>query len=464
MNKETNKKKVQPRGFYVCNITSVFERLAYYGAKPILLLFLITAVTEGGLGIESADAAIIAANLTAYTYFAPVIGGYICDRWLGARYAIPLGTLLMGIGYFIGSRATNAGMVNMMVIIVAIGTGLFKGNLSAILGRMYDNKEDLDSAFSLKYSYVNAGAFIGSLMTGFLYLHLFKKGDVLGFRQSFLVSVAFCIIATVWFVANWKNLNGQGIKPFKFKTDINGNIIGEEKKKEKGEKSKPLTKLEKRRVVAIVLVSVLSIIFWLFYYQQDLALTIYMTKFVNMNVGSFEIPPGWVTTTFNGLLCVLLGGIMASIWKKLAARPQGDLNMFQKIGLAFLFLGLAFGIMVVAEFVRGIGAPETEKVSVFWLFGFVFVLTVGEMCFSPLKDAFVSKYAPKQYTSLLMGVIIIATFCASKLSPYVQVIVDKFDMFPVLAGIFILLMICAVFMLLTNKMLNRLVEGEEEQD
>lgn len=461
MGNETKTKKAQPKGFYVCNFTSVFERLAYYGAKPILLLFLITAVSEGGLGIDSVDAAVIAANLTAYTYFAPVIGGYICDNWLGARYAIPLGTILMGVGYFIGSRATTAGMVNLMVIIVAIGTGLFKGNLSAILGRMYDNKEDLDIAFSLKYSYVNVGAFIGSLMTGFLYLHLFKKGDVLGFRQSFLVSVAFCAIATIWFVANWKNLNGQGVKPFKFKTDINGNIIGEEKKEKSDKKSEPLTKLEKNRVVAIILVSVLSIIFWLFYYQQDLALTIYMTKFVNMNVGSFEVPPGWVTTTFNGLLCVVLGGVMATIWRKLSQRPQGDLNMFQKVGLSFLFSGLAFGIMVVAEFVRGVGAPESEKVSVIWLFGFVFVLTVGEMCFSPLKDAFVSKYAPKKYTSLLMGVMIIATFCASKLSPYVQLIVNKFDIFPVLLGIFILLMICTVFMMVTNKMLNRLVEGEE---
>ena len=127
MSNETKAKKAQPKGFYVCNFTSVFERLAYYGAKPILLLFLITAVSEGGLGIKETDAVIIAANLTAYTYFAPVIGGYISDRWLGARYAIPLGSTLMGIGYFIGSRATTAGMVNLMVIIVAIGTGLFKG-------------------------------------------------------------------------------------------------------------------------------------------------------------------------------------------------------------------------------------------------------------------------------------------------------------------------------------------------
>ena len=83
---------------------------------------------------------------------------------------------------------------------------------------------------------------------------------------------------------------------------------------------------------AIILVSALSVIFWLFYYQQDLALVIYMTDYVKMSLGSFEIAPSWITTTWNGLLCVALGGIMAAIWKKLAERPQGDMNMFKKVG------------------------------------------------------------------------------------------------------------------------------------
>ena len=85
---QTNEK--HPKGFYACCITFMFERLAFYGAKPILLLFLITATLQGGIGIERTDAAVMAANLTAYTYMAPLIGGIISDRWLGARYAISL--------------------------------------------------------------------------------------------------------------------------------------------------------------------------------------------------------------------------------------------------------------------------------------------------------------------------------------------------------------------------------------
>lgn len=459
---EINEKQKHPKGFYACCITFTFERLAFYGAKPLLLLFLITAVAEGGLGVERTDAAIMAANLTAYTYMAPLIGGVICDRWLGARYAITLGYFIMAIGYVAGYRAQGPAGVNAMIILVSIGTGFFKGNLNALIGRQYKSKELLDAAFSIQYSYVNVGAFVGSLLTGYLYLHFFKRGEVLGFRQCLLMAALWCVVGAAWFVLNWRNLQGQGMKPFKYLTDENGNIIGSTVE-DKGEakKDEPLTKLEKNRVLAIVLVSAFSVLFWLFYYQQDLALVIYMTDYVNMSVGSFEIPPSWITTTWNGLLCVALGGVMAAIWKKLAARPQGDMNMFKKVALSFLFVGLAFGIMVACEAIRGVGADASVKASVLWPFLFSTVITVGEMCFSPLRNSFVSKYAPKKYVSLLMGVIAVSTFGANKLSPFVQAFIEKFDVFPVFVGIFALMLVFAALIWAANGKLNNLVEGEE---
>ena len=184
--------------------------------------------------------------------------------------------------------------------------------------------------------------------------------------------------------------------------------------------------------------------------------------YVKMSIGSFDIPPSWVTTTWNGLLCVVLGGVMAAIWKKLAERPQGDMNMFKKVALGFLFVGLAFGVMVVCELVRGVGADASVKASVFWPFLFVTVITIGEMCFSPLRNAFVSKYAPKKYLSLLMGVIAISTFGANKLSPFVQAFIEKFDVFPVFVGITVIMLVFTALIFLANKKLNSLVEGKEE--
>lgn len=468
LKKERNKKmgnvttkKKHPFGFYTCNLAFTLERLAYFGSKPLMLLFLITAVAEGGLGVDTTEATIIAASLTGYVSLTPILGGYITDNWLGARYAIPIGAVIKGLGFLIGWFATSAFHMELMVLVVALGAGLFNGNMSALQGRLYDDKSMLDSAFSLQYSFTNAGAFIGSLVGGWLYMDLFADGAVLGFRYCFLLSSIFCFAAAIWFVFNWRHLQGQGIKPFKYITDKNGNVIGEQKKEVKTKKkNEPLTSGEKKRVVAIAIVAILSIIFWLFYYQQDLALTIYMTQYVDMHIGSLEIAPMWITTTLNAVLCVALGGVLAAIWKKLASRPQGDLDMFQKVGLGFLLLGCAFGVLVLAEFTRGIGAPDTQKVSVLWLVVFSFLLTVGELSFSPLRNAFVSKYAPKKLLSLLMGIISASTFVSSKLSPYVQAMIEKLDVFTVFVGVFVLLIVCALTMFVIHKKLNKLVEEE----
>ena len=458
---DTTKKKT-PFGAWVCNFTMLLERLAFYGSKPLILLFLITAVENGGVGVEAGEAAIIAANITAYTYLTPIVGGWITDQFLGARYALVLGCVLMGAGWCIGYFANTASMVNLMIIVVAIGTGFFKGNLSAIQGRLFDDKDQLDAAFSIQYSFVNVGAFVGSLVTGYLYLHLFADGDVLGFRQCFLMSGAFCFIAGIWFFVNFKNLKGQGRLPFKYLTDTEGNVIGQEEKKEDdNKKGEPMTAYEKRCVIAIALVAALGIIFWTFYYQQDIALTIYMAEYVDMTIGSFRIAESWITTTLNGLLCVALGPVMAFIWGKLASRPQGDLDMFQKVGLGFLGVGLAFLVMVLAEFTRGVGAPADVKVSVLWMVMFSFVITVGEMSFSPLRNAFVSKYAPKKLLSLLMGLMTMSTFFSSKLSAYVQVIIDAIgDIFTVFVAITAVCIVCAVLMFIFHKKFNKLVEEE----
>ncbi len=433
-----DKNKRYPLGFHVCCITYMFERLAYYGAKPILLLYLITAVADGGLGIDVADATVLVANLIAYTALAPIIGGIISDRWIGARYSVTLGLMLMAIGYSFGWRAEGVDMIHLMILFVSLGVGLFRGNLNAIIGCQFENQTMLDAAFTLQYSYINVGTFVGSLLTGFLYLHVFAKGDVLGFRPCFLVATGFCIIGCAWFTLNFGNLQGHGVKPHK-NLDVD-------------RKEKSLTAIERVHVLAIVIVAVLSIVFWVFYFQQDLALVIYMTDYVDMNIGGFTIPTSWITNSWNGLLCIILGGVMGKVWKRLAQRPQGELHIFYKIGWSFFFLSAAFGIMMFCEMMRGVGEGTNVKVSCMWPILFVTLITIGEMCFSPLRNSFVSKYAPKKYLSLLMGVIASSSFFANKLSPYVQVLISESDIFTVFKVICIVLAFIAVGILLLIKL------------
>lgn len=444
-----------PLGFWVACITFTFERLAFYGSKPMLIVFLITAVAEGGLGIDTSKAAVIAANLTAWTYLAPLVGGFISDRWLGARYAVSLGCILMGVGYLIGWQTYDVLHVNMMIAVVSIGTGLFKGNIAGIIGRLFDNPEQYDSAFSILYSFINIGSTIGSLAAGILYMTTFAHNGVQGFREVFGVCGVIVILGGIIFTLCWGLLQGQGKKPFKYKTDVNGNIIHEEiagKKDEYG----PLTVAEKKRVLAIVIVCFVSIVFWLFYYQQDIVLSIYMVEHVNMKLGGVTLSPVHLSTTWNGILCVVLSLVAAKVWATLEKRPQGDLTMFQKVMLAFIFLGIAYLVLIAMEASRG-----ADRVSVLWLFLFTIPITIGEICFSPLGNSFINKFAPKKYLSLLLGLWAFASFVASKINGKTQAFVEKMGIQPVFITFMIVSFAFALVMLLFSKKLLKLL-GQDE--
>lgn len=451
-------KSKYPFGFYIGCLTYTFERFAFYGTKPLLVLYLTELVAKGGLEIPKATATIIAANFTAYTYIAPLIGGYICDKWLGARYAVTLGCIIMGLGYLIGWKSTSLVSVNMMIYVVSIGTGLFKGNLAGLMGRMFENDDQMDAAFSIQYSFVNIGAFFGSAIMGAAYMSFFQHGEVLGYRQVFLFCGALVILGGILFTASYGKLHGQGKLPFKYRTDAHGNVIGETvlDKKEKASSAK-LTKKERNGVLAIVFVSFVSIIFWTFYEQQSNALSLYAQDFVDMTLFGITLSPAHVFVSWNGLLCIFLSLAAAKLWATLAKRPQGDLTMFQKVTLSFAFLGLAYTILIFMELTRGGG---TNKASVLWLLFFGILITIGEICFSPLGNSFVSKVAPKKYLSLLLGVWILATFAANKLTGYVQGLIENFGFMQIMVTFSVVSFVTMVILFALSKSLNKLVDSE----
>ena len=449
----TVKSKKKPLAFYLCSSTFAFERSAYYGSKGILLLFIAASVATGGLGLTSDQAALAVSNLVAFTYLAPIFGGMICDRWLGAIYAIPAGMVIMGAGYFIGANATDITGINIMIVLVALGTGLFKGNLSALTGTLFEDENQLDSAFSTQYSFINIGSFFGTTFFGFAYMYLFNKGDVLGYTACFKFSAAIMIIGAIIFILGWKLLGEHGKRPF---------LANQEKTEgDKKYNNAPLTSKEKKRIMAIILVSTVSVIFWLFWYVTYLAVYDYGGTFVDMSIGNFEVPLLWFDSE-NAFLCIALGPVLGALWYKLSQRPQGDLSLFKKTGIGLTFLGVAFLMLVGAEFTRGIGAPETAKASIGWIIAFGFFLSVGEMCFSPLGNSFVSKYAPKKFLAVLMGVWTFATFIAGKTHGAIYNFTKQFDMITVYTAIPVILFVCAISLFVLDKNLSKLVADDNE--
>ena len=452
--------KKHPKALLTCGLTFTFERFAYYGCKTLLLLFLAETVAKGGLGIQSADAAAIAANLAAFTYLAPIFGGIICDRWLGAKYCVIIGTVIMAAGYALGYFATSIVWVHAMIILISIGTGFFKCNLSALVGELYDDDSLKDAAFSLIYTFVNLGSFVGSLLIGILYTKTFAYMDngvlVYGFRKCFLFAAGVLLLGGIMFVCTQKLLGDAGKYPQKM---LKKNYDSESEAT--NDFDRPLTTLEKKRVLVIFVLSFFSIFFWVFYNQAGSSIALYMKDYVNLNVGSFEIPVMWIDTTLNGVLCVALGPVMAAIWTKTTNRPQGDLSMAQKMALGYAFLAVAFLFVIAAEVTRGVGAPATAKASVLWIAMFVVFQTVGEMCFSPLGNSLISKIAPAKYLSLLMGVWAAATFVANKASGYVQGIIEKMGLMQVFIAIPVILAVGTVIILISNKKLTAMIDDDK---
>ncbi|MCT8978576.1 peptide MFS transporter [Clostridium sp. CX1] len=448
---ETLAKNKRPFGFYVCSISFMLERMAYYSAKYLIFVFVAATVVTGGLGLTKVEAALIQSNLVAFTYLAPIVGGYISDRYIGARYCIPVGLALMAVGYFVGGFATSVTTMNIMVALVAIGTGLFKGNVSAINGSLFEDEKQLDSAFSVQYSFVNLGSFIGTTFVGILVATTFANGAIQGFRPAFQVCGAICLIDALWFLFGTRFLGEVGKKPFK---------EGKHVEKKVETEVKPLTKVEKRKVFAIVLVSMFSVVFWVFWYLTYLAVYDYGAQFVNMNLGSFAVPLSWFDS-LNGLVCIALGPVLAALWFKLSKGPKGDLSLFKKLALGLGFLGMSFLMLVFAELSRGVGAADTSKASIVWIIAFGILLSIGEMLFSPLGNSFVTKYAPNKIYSVLMGVWIFATFVAGKSYGYLYAIASKYPIMQSYVIIPVILFVCAALLFLFDKKLVKLLEDKD---
>ena len=439
-------KNKRPFGFYVCCIAFMFERMAYYSAKYLVFFFVAATLVTGGLGLTKVEGALIQANLVAFTYLAPLIGGYLSDRYIGARYCVPVGLVLMAGGYIVGGSATNIVTMNVMVALVAIGTGLFKGNTSAISGAMFEDKAQLDSAFSVQYSFVNIGSFIGTTAVGILIATTFAKGAVQGYRAAFVLCGIICAIDAVWFLFGMKYLGEVGKKPFK---------QGKHTEKKSPVEDKPLTRVEKRKVFAIVLISIFSVVFWVFWYLTYLAVYDYGAQFVNMNVGGFAVPLSWFDS-LNAAVCIIMGPVLGVLWFKLSKTIRGDLSLFKKLALGLSLLGMSFLMLVGAEMSRGAG-----KASIIWIIAFGVLLSLGEMLFSPLGNSFVTKYAPNKMYSVLMGVWICASFIAGKSYGYLYAFASKFPIIQAYVTIPIILFVFAVLLFVFDKKLIKLLEDEE---
>lgn len=453
-----NTKTKYPLAFWICGCTEIFERLSFYLGRSLILVFVTASVVTGGLGLADTVAAKLQADLTAYSYLSAFLGAIIVDRFIGARYTTPIGALIVSVGYFCGSIAEDVTLIYAMIFCVAFGLGLFK--TGPMIGRIVE-PEQLNAAYSIRYSLVNVGAFFGPFVAGIFYTKVFARGDVLGFRPCFLLASVVMFLGCIWFTLGIF-LKGKevGKKPFKFeKTAEELEKEAKEKAQNKELRGQKMTKIEMKRIGAIILISIFQIVFWLFWYLAYLPIYYHWTENLSWDIGSFLIPTTWVDSV-NALFCVISGPLTVLLWQKLSARPQGDLSIFKKLGLGLSFLGFGYIYFALLDIARG-GA----KISALFLIIFMVFLTLGEMFFSPLGPAFIGRYAPSRYLSVMNSVWGLSLFAAAKLYGIVYgVAFGENIAFPhACIAIAIVAFFCTLILFVLDGRLVSLVKNKEEK-
>lgn len=436
----------KPAGFYICSISLAMDRFAYYSAKWLIAVFVVASVASGGLGLTAADGAKMSANLVAFTYLAPLFGSYLSDNLVGARYLVPIGYVIAAIGFLFGWQAKSATGINIMIALVAIGTGLYKTQNQGITGRLFDDKDQLDSAYTAQYSIHNIGTMVGTLIIGVL-------AGITGYRFCFVICSAVTLFNAIFYVWGWRYLGNVGKKPFKY--EIN-DIPGEEEAKETdGSENRSLTGGEKKRILAIILLAAFSIIFWLFWYVAFMPVYYHWGGeggAAAWNILGFQVPTSWFDASLS-LWCILLGPILSNLWNKKSKTPEGDWSIFQKVSVGMLFLGLGWALFAFAEISRGNSQVTLLPIVVFGL-----LISIGEMLFSPLGNSFISKYSPGKYLTVMLAVWNIAIFIASKSYGYLYEFTLNFDFGLVCIVMAAIVIISAFIIWALNDKLIQLVE------
>lgn len=427
-------KQGHPKGLYFLFFTEMWERFSYYGMRAIFILFMTKILL-----MTDADASEIYGSYTGLVYLTPLLGGYLCDKFLGNRRSIVIGGLLMAIGQFfmfLSATVGKDGGVSLMwmgLTAIIIGNGFFKPNISTMVGQLYPaNDRRIDSAFTIFYMGINLGAFFSPLVCGSMDFKWGFLAACIGmiislvcfilFQKQYLISeegkeiglpvkklditnILYVIgsIGIVFFMLNFKQM-------FKTDTDIISYFIY-------GSMiampiiiltDKSLNAIERSRIIVIFILAFFVIFFWGAFEQAGASLTLFADRQTERTLFGWEMPASYFQSV-NPLAVILLAPVLSLVWGFLYQRKLEPSSPYKMaIGLALVALG--YGIIAIA--VKGLGFDQ--KVSMWWLIALYVIHSIGELCLSPIGLSMVSKLAPLRLSSLLMGTWFLANAAANK--------------------------------------------------
>jgi proton-dependent oligopeptide transporter, POT family len=404
-------------------VTELWERFAYYGMRGLLILYLIDTTT-GGMGWTQERASRLYGWFIGLVYLTPVLGGWLADRYLGTSRSLIIGGLLLSLGYFALALGDAGAAFYAGLTLLVVGTGFFKPNGYTMVGQLYPPGDTRrDAGFTVYYMSINLGAFLGPLACAWI-----AADPRFGWSYGFATAGAAMVTGLafyVWTRRHW--LRGIGLPPARGSRGAPG----------RPSIDAPLTKEDRERILAIGIITVFVVFFWLAFEQAGSSLNVFAAQRTDRYAGGWlarvvperEIPAAWFQAV-NPLFVLLLAPLIAILWRRLGPRAP---STPAKMALGLMLLGLAYVVIVV-------GAAQSDagvRVSPWFLIAFYFIYSCGELCFLPVGISFVSQTAPARLASMLMGAWLTANFAANLIGGYVAGMVQRIErgeLFRILGG------------------------------
>jgi POT family proton-dependent oligopeptide transporter len=431
-----------PPGLRILFFTELWERFSYYGMRALLILFLVLPIADGGLGCSTARAALIYGTYTMSVYLLAIPGGYIADHFLGARRAVLIGGWVIALGHFALALPSDRGFAGGLALI-ALGTGLLKPNMSAMVGSLYaPNDPRRDAGFSIFYMGINLGAFAAPLVTGWLaQSEDFKARLAAGgfdpnhsWHWGFAAAGVGMTLGMAGFMVRGRQLREVGLPPAAGRARPWARLAGVAAATvgffalvriadlpgwtwlRYAFVAVPVAAIlalgfrrsgEAKRTAAVLIFFLAALVFWMVFEQAGSTISLFCDRLTRHRAFGHSFPSAWFQS-LNSLFVIALAPAFAWLWVRLG-RGQPSSPVKFSIGLGLL--GLSFLLLVPAARLTAAG-----PVSPLWIVGLFFLQSVGELCLSPVGLSTMTRLAPVRFVGLVMGIWFLADALGNKLA------------------------------------------------
>ena len=426
-----------PRGLATLFFTEMWERLSYYGMRAILILFMVDQMVSGGLQIDDITATAIYGIYTAAVYVVALPGGWIADRLMGAQRAVMAGGIVIMSGHFVlAIPGTNSFFLGLLLVI--LGTGLLKPNVSTIVGSLYPvGDARRDSGFTIFYMGINMGGMLGPLVCGYL-----GQSPDFGWHWGFAAAGVGMLFGVIQFWYTKHYLGESGLYPAS-----SGDPVKDAASRKRGwimvaislailagfvfaglsgaTQYDPvrisrmttyvifgvvsayfayvfvfggLDTVDKKRVVVIIVLFLGVSMFWSGFEQAGSSLNLFAERYTQLEFGWFTIYASWLQS-LNSLFIIIFAPFFAWMWVWLARRNLNP-STPAKFGFGLILLAIGFAVMIGASTIVAGGGKAMPT----WLIFTYLFHTFGELALSPVGLSATTKLAPKGYVGQMMGI------------------------------------------------------------